>query len=78
MFGPGEGLIEKITQKQDDNKRNDETLFRARKELPNPSEYPPERFKDYLTDAEEIAYFPDPVERWIAHWRNTSNPLRPC
>jgi len=69
----GEGAIEKITQKQGDNKRNDETLFRARKELPNPSEYPPERFEDYLTDAEEIGYFSNSVERWIAYWRNTSH-----
>lgn len=69
----GEHAIEKAQKKWEKNRTDTASPIVETKEPPNPAEYPPQRLKDYINDAEALWYFPDYIERWIRHWRNTSN-----
>lgn len=68
----GENAIKRAKNKKSEEELKKSTSLHLPKEnLPNPERFPPEKFKDYITTVNSLGYFPNCVEKWIAHWINT-------
>jgi hypothetical protein len=63
--------IDERSQLNNVDKKEEKSSALKYHDLPDPGEFPPEKFRDYMNLAKFNFYFQDIVEIWISYWMNT-------
>jgi hypothetical protein len=72
----GESVLEKVRKKEAEENISSPHSDSMKKELPNPAQYPPESFEDYLKNVKSADYFlSEYLEKWVNYWMKTTRSL---